>query len=204
MKQASLQKTTTIISWILLVQLCLLVVIFWGNPRKIPEYLGFVAGGWGNLWAWLLAVATVIVYVWDASRIGAVREYMFKLDTLKIIAVVGAIAAGILEEVIFRRLVMDFLDARGHGYPLQVVVSALTFGIAHLVWGARSWSAAVNAVISTAMLGAALAIVYIVGGRSLAPCVLAHMLVTALIEPGMVHAAVQDRLGLWNEKSAEP
>lgn len=203
MQQASLKKTASIISWILIAQVSLLVVIFWDISGDVPRYLGFISGGQGNLWAWLLAAVTVIIYVGDASRMQPVREYMFKFDTLKIVAVMGAIAAGILEEVIFRKLVMDFLHARDYGYLLQVVVSAISFGIAHVVWGARNWSAGVNAVISTSLLGAALAVVYIVGGRSLAPCVVAHILVSALIEPGMIHAAVQDRIGTWKEKPAE-
>jgi hypothetical protein len=45
------------------------------------------------------------------------------------------------------------------------------------------------------------AVVYIVGGRSLAPCIVAHFVISALIEPGLVLAALKDRLGYWRERT---
>lgn len=44
--------------------------------------------------------------------------------------------------------------------------------------------------------------VYLLADRSLAPCVVAHFLISALIEPGLMHAAVQDKIGIW--RSREP
>lgn len=70
---------------------------------------------------------------------------------------------------------------RGLSPTLQVVASAVAFGLVHALWGFKSFAAGVNAVLSTTLLGAALAIVYVVGERSLAPCVVAHILITALI-----------------------
>jgi len=47
----------------------------------------------------------------------------------------------------------------------------------------------------TALLGGALAIVYVIGGRSLAPCVAAHFAINALLEPGLVLAATRREMG---------
>jgi hypothetical protein len=41
----------------------------------------------------------------------------------------------------------------------------------------------------------ALAIVYLVAGRNVAPCVAAHFLINAFIEPGLVLAAVRGEMG---------
>ena len=60
--------------------------------------------------------------------------------------------------------------------------------------------AGINAALSTAALGLALAIVYLLGERSLAPCIVAHVIVTALIEPGLLISAQRDRLGVFSEK----
>jgi hypothetical protein len=45
------------------------------------------------------------------------------------------------------------------------------------------------------LLGLALGAVYLASDRSLAPCIVAHFVITALIEPGLVLAAVRDQLG---------
>ena len=75
---------------------------------------------------------------------------------------------------------------------MQIACSAVAFGIAHGTWGLLGGSvhAAIGAAIATTILGAGLAIVYLVGRRSLAPCIAAHFLIDAVIEPGLLLAAV--------------
>ncbi|MEO6807451.1 MAG: hypothetical protein ABI286_04210 [Edaphobacter sp.] len=56
--------------------------------------------------------------------------------------------------------------------------------------------AGAGAVLATGTLdSAALAVVYPASGHSLAPCVAAHVLLTALVEPGLVLAAVAGEMG---------
>ena len=88
---------------------------------------------------------------------------------------------------------MDALNNSGYGPIVQVLASGLAFGIAHLIWGIKNFKAGLNAMVSTSALGAALAVVYLVGDRSLAPCVVAHIVVTALIEPGLVLAGFDEK-----------
>jgi len=195
-----MKQTHYILIGLIAIQGALLGLMFSGAPSRLPSYLGFAAGLHGTLVAWILATITVVAYVWSAPTIAAVRKWLFRADRLKRLAVISAIMAGVLEEVIFRKLLMDALMERGFGPVVQVTTSALAFGLTHAIWGLKSLAAGVNAVASTAILGAALAIIYLAGGRSLAPCVVAHTLITALIEPGLILAAVTDRIGVFREK----
>jgi membrane protease YdiL (CAAX protease family) len=171
------------------------------NPAVFFMYLGFAPRLTGTWLAWGLALVISALYVWSTRSIGDVREHMFRPSGLKAVAVVTALVAGIVEEVIFRRWVMDYLDQAGYGVVVQVLASGLTFGLVHLLWGIRNLAAGVNAALSTGLLGIGLAVVYLVGGRSLAPCVVAHFVINALIEPGLMLAAVKDRLGYWGERA---
>jgi membrane protease YdiL (CAAX protease family) len=181
------------------IQAAIIAIMFSGNPTRIPEFFGFAAGRQGNALAWILAAITAVAYVWSASSLSDVKRYLYRPDLLKLIAVVAAVMAGIIEEVVFRKLVMDALQARGFGSVMQIAASALSFGIVHLAWGIKNIAVGINAALSTTILGAALAVVYIVGERSLAPCVVAHVLISGLIEPGLMLAAVSGRIGLWRE-----
>lgn len=196
----SFVRTRRIITWIVVIQVALLILMFGRAPERVPAFLGFVAGAQGSVLAWILAALTAIAYAWSAASISTVRAYMFKLDGLKALAVLAAVGAGVIEEVVFRKLLMDYLLAQGYGPVTQVAVSAIAFGVVHVVWGVKSRAAAVNAVVSTTLLGAALGVVYLVADRSLAPCVAAHVAIDVLIEPGLMLAAVQDRLGYWRER----
>jgi hypothetical protein len=44
---------------------------------------------------------------------------------------------------------------------VQALLSGLSFGAVHLLWGAKNVAAGINAIISTSILGSALAILYI-------------------------------------------
>jgi len=195
-----LSRTQRILLSLLVIQAAILAIMFAGNPSRIPEYLGFAVGMQGTGLAWALAAVTTVAYVWSASSLSDVKHYLLRPDRLKLIAVLAAVMAGIIEEVVFRKLVMDALQTRGFGSAVQVAASALSFGIVHLAWGFKNLAAGINAALSTTILGAALAVVYIVGERSLAPCVVAHVLISGLIEPGLMLAAVSGRIGLWRER----
>ena len=197
---AARATTRRIVGLTLLAQLTVLAVLFAGGPARAPAYLGFVEQPPAPTLAWMLALATVVAYVGSAATISTVRETLFRLDRLKALCIAAALAAGIVEEVVFRKLLRDFLHGQGAGLTVQITASALAFGLAHIVWGLKSRAAAVNAVLSTTLLGAALAIVYLAAARNLAPCVVAHFLITALIEPGLIIAGVEDRLGFWRER----
>jgi len=120
----------------------------------------------------------------------------FSAILLKFLAVLVAIGAGILEEVMFRRWTMNWLMAHGYGAIVQVLGAGLLFGLLHAVWGlmGRSVHVAASAMLSTGLLCLMLGIVYLLSGRSLAPCIVAHFLINLAIEPGLVLAATRGEM----------
>jgi membrane protease YdiL (CAAX protease family) len=168
------------------------------SPGRLLSYLGFGPAATAGWLGWAAAALVAATYVWvSADRLPAVRENLLRPTLLKALAVVAALTAGVLEEVVFRKWLMDALQRHEMGALGQVLLSGLAFGLAHGVWGlmGRSLRAASGATIATGLLGAALALVYLLSGRNLAPCVAAHVLISALIEPGLVLAATRGEMG---------
>ncbi len=114
---------------------------------------------------------------WSLFRIGA--------------AVAMAIIGGVFEESIYRGFVIERARALGLPVALQVILSGLLFGAAHVGWGALGGGgfalyAAIGAVVSTGVLGTLLAIVYLLGGRSIAPSMTAHAVINLAVEPWLI------------------
>jgi len=158
---------------------------------KFLVYLGFAVGRYGTALGWWLALALTAFFVAYCARFPSVRANLVKPSWLKLLALPMALAAGVLEEAVFRGTLMNLLEHRGAGVALQVLASGLVFGLAHGIWGlfGRSPRAALGATLATGLLGIGLALVYLAAERSLLPCVAAHTVIDAFIEPGMVLAA---------------
>ena len=170
-----------------------------GRETHIPflKDLGFLSGPGGNAWAWVLALVLAVGYIAFSMRgIPLVAQHWRAISWLKGLSILAAIAASVVEEAFFRRMIMHAVLRAGGEVWLQVAVSGLTFGIAHGMWGLLKGSlhVALGAAIATTVMGTGLAFVYVVGGRSLAPCIAAHFLVTAVIEPGLMLAAVSGKM----------
>jgi uncharacterized protein len=163
---------------------------------RFVHYLGFAPGKLGSVSGWIAAAVVTVVFVKFAMRLPSVRENLVRPSFLKLLGLAVAISAGILEEVMFRRWPMNYLQERGWGVVVQIASSGLLFGLLHGVWGlmGRSIRAAIGATLATGFLGVMLAIVFVLGGRSLAPCIVAHFLINALIEPGLVLAATRGEM----------
>lgn len=167
------------------------------NPAGFMRYLGLAPGLLGDPLGWLLAALVTAVFVHHGARMPSVWANLLRPSWLKLLALPMSLAAGILEEAVFRRLLMDSLQARGFGVASQILVSGLAFGAAHGIWGllGRSWRAALGAAVATGVLGAGLAGAYVLAGRSVAACVVAHFLIDALLEPGLVLAVLRGEMG---------
>jgi hypothetical protein len=139
------------------------------------------------------------------SLCSSVCENLFRPSYLKLLAIALAIGSGILEEVMFRRWTMNWLMAHGYGAVVQVLGAGLLFGAVHGVWGlmGKSFRAAIGATVATGFLGIMLGIVFLLAGRSLAPCIVAHFVINLLIEPGLVLAAARGEMGSVRVKHAE-
>lgn len=166
----------------------------WLNP------LGF--GEWTDVpvVAWVTAIATAIFFATFSIRgIPAVRATWRELSWLKFLSLWAAAGAAVVEEALFRRVIMDGVAGLGGNLLLQVLASALGFGLAHAIWGLIKldlW-VAVSSVAATTIMGLGLAVVYLLAERNLAPCIMAHFLITATIEPGLIMAAITGR---WDRK----
>jgi membrane protease YdiL (CAAX protease family) len=110
-------------------------VVFLALPALRPflVWLGFLPGRhtpgrWGYPAALLVAA---LFTVFSAYRLPSVRANLVRPSSLKLLAIAVAIAAGILEEIAFRSLLMNSLHNAGVGPTLQVLASALGFGVVH-------------------------------------------------------------------------
>jgi hypothetical protein len=102
----------------------------------------------------------------------------------------------------FRRWVKDTLMSEGLAFVIQVITSGVAFGLAHASWtllARRDLKFSLPAVISTSILGVFLAIIYLVGGRNLGPCIFAHVMINVVLEPWLMLSAVS---GKWRIKQA--
>lgn len=164
---------------------------------RFIRYLGFAPGMTGDLGGWIAAVLATVIFVAFALRLPSVRENLFRPSFLKLLALALAVASGILEEVMFRRWTMNWLMGQGYGAVVQVLGAGLLFGVIHGIWGlmGKSLRAAIGATVATGFLGLMLGVVFLLAGRSLAPCIVAHFLINLLIEPGLVLAATRGEMG---------
>jgi membrane protease YdiL (CAAX protease family) len=123
-----------------------------------------------------------------------------EISFFKLVGLFSGLVAGIIEELAFRRWFMDLIMHQGIGIVPQIIFSGLVFGIAHVSWSlfGHKKKIGIGAAIATTLLGVSLAIVYIIGQRNIGPCIVAHCLISMILEPWIMLAAVS---GQW--KSVE-
>jgi hypothetical protein len=168
-----------------------------GRPSGFLRDLGFRSGPSGTFLAWSLGIAIAGLYsAYAIRRIPLVRRYWRAVSLVKLVGVLVAISAAVVEEAFFRRFLMDALLRAGWPDALQVIASGVVFGMAHASWALVTGHVlvGVGAMIATGALGAGLALVYILGDRSLAPVIVAHFVVTATIQPGIMFAAFSGQM----------
>lgn len=141
------------------------------NPRRFFHYAGVDKASAPGVLGWISALLVIIGFVHFSRRLPSVRDNLFRLSWLKVLAVLVAVASGFCEEMIFRKWLMDLLQHKGYGPILQVAGSALAFGLVHAVWGLMRGSlrAGLGAMIATGGLGLALALVYVASHRIVLP-----------------------------------
>jgi uncharacterized protein len=168
------------------------------------HFLGFHAPHSAPLGGWMLAAGVVILFCAASMRgYPLIREHVFDWGTIKLVAVIFAFFSGVMEEVWFRMLIMNWAQSHGHGPAAQVAYSALIFGGAHAVWGipARNFKVALGSMIATGLLGGALAFVFLASDRVVAPCIWAHVTINLVIEPWLLLAAMTRGLRSQDEKA---
>jgi uncharacterized protein len=171
--------------------------LFW-YPIPLFQDLGFERGSIAPPLAWILATITAIAYVlYTMKVIPLVLAKQKEISWFKLLGILAALVGGIVEEVFFRRWIMDMFMKGGFSPVLQVVISGIAFGLVHASWtllAKRNFKATLPAILSTSILGIVLAIIYLAGGRNLGPCIFAHVLINIVIEPWLMLSAVS---GKW-------
>jgi membrane protease YdiL (CAAX protease family) len=146
--------------------------------------------------AWALGAGVAVAYAALSMRsLPFIRRHALELGGLKLLAVLFALVTGTFEELFFRKMLMDGLAAHGSAVPAQVVLSGLVFGAAHGVWGliGGNLRAAFKSMAFTTGLGLALAVVYVLAGRQVAPAAWSHILINLAIEPWLLLAVMNLR-----------
>ncbi|WP_054837518.1 CPBP family intramembrane glutamic endopeptidase [Metallosphaera hakonensis] len=110
----------------------------------------------------MLTLIIALAYSGLELQIPSVGEYAFQLNDLKVIAVLTAVVAGFVEEIVFRGFVVTL--TREKGVLRSTLLSACLFGLAHLEWG-------FGGVLGTFLLGLGMAYV-MYSGRSVIPCII--------------------------------
>ncbi|MFB2580955.1 lysostaphin resistance A-like protein [Herbiconiux sp. P15] len=162
----------------------------------LPDPARFV-GSMGEVSAvpalgWVLAIVVAIVYsAYTLWAVPTVRVIAVERSWFRLLAIPLALLSGVLEEMFFRRVVMDALAFYEVPLLLQIVLSAALFAVVHGVWVlfARSWRIAVPVLGSTFALGVMLSLVYVASDRVVIPAMLAHVAINLVIEPGLLHSA---------------
>ncbi len=171
--------------------------LFW-HPIPLFQNLGFERESIAPPLAWILATITAITYVlYTMKAIPSVLAKQSEISLFKLLGILSAVVGGIVEEVFFRRWIMDMFMSGGINPILQVVISGVAFGLAHTSWtllAKRDFKVTLPAILSTSILGIFLAIIYLSGGRNLEPCIFAHVLINIVIEPWLMLSAVS---GKW-------
>jgi hypothetical protein len=161
----------------------------------------------GTVLAWVASALVMAGYVARAaSRSPVIRTYAFAPGSwhpflgVRLLAVPMAFVTGFFEEAFFRKAIMDAAERHGLDAVLQVVISALVFGVVHSIWAVfgGKFRAALAIVMATSFLGGLLAVVYLIGGRSIGPCIAAHIGLNLFLEPWMV---ISSATGSWGKQS---
>lgn len=167
-----------------------------GNTPHFLRDLGFLSGPRGTPLAWIMGIIVAIVYAGYTVRNNPfVREHWRALSLLKLLGIIAAVGAAIVEEAFFRRLLMDYLMHAGWSNVFQVIMTGVVFGLAHGIWGIATgrFYIGFGVTIATGLLGVALGIVYLLGERSLAPVIVSHFIITATIQPGIMFSVFSGR-----------
>jgi hypothetical protein len=169
-----------------------LILLWLVGSRRGLAWVGLRTIGPARAWVGAAAIAAGWVFlVWNGVLAGTAGFDELSLWRFSLALGAGLIG-GACEEIMFRGVAIQSLaEARAPRW-LQVASGTFLFGLAHLGWAAISGNLAVGigAAVFTSILGLALSLLFLWGGRSLWPCLAAHAAINLLIEPWLVFAVM--------------
>jgi len=209
---ADRRKTAWILGTATLIMFSPLAMVLAGYSIPMFKNLGFERDSIAPPLAWILATITAIAYVlYTMKAIPLVLAKQKEISLFKLLGILSAVVGGIVEEVFFRRWTMDMLMSRGVATILQVIISGVAFGLAHTSWilAKGDFKFTLPAILSTSGLGILLAIIYLLGGRNLGPCIFAHVMINVVIEPWLMLSSVSGKwraqaVGIEDENIIQP
>ncbi|MEK4439231.1 CPBP family intramembrane glutamic endopeptidase [Paenibacillus sp. FSL K6-2862] len=180
-------------------------LIYWyfGNPEEfIERRLGINPESFNNPYVWILALIIAAGYiVYTAKVIPFVRAHLTTFSWLKVIGIWAALVSSTVEEILFRHVLMDWFNELELSIVIQVLASGIIFGIAHGAWIMLrgEFRIALPVILSTAVLGCLLAVLYVIADRNVLAPIIAHILINVMIEPWLMLSAVT---GKWDSEEA--
>jgi membrane protease YdiL (CAAX protease family) len=151
----------------------------WGKPTTAA------ALGLGVLFAFALLGLGYM----NNKRLG-VEFPLDRIDFLRISAAVLTAFAGFVEEIGMRGVLMTELAKIKTRTWLQILISGLCYAIYHSLQFLTSPVQFIQSMAVSTLLGVILAGIYVLGGRSLTPCILSHGLANLLGEPYILMGAL--------------
>jgi membrane protease YdiL (CAAX protease family) len=165
--------------------------LVWGMHRRGRSLIGigfpgFAARPKGYLAAIVVGCVYCVATIWANP---SVAPWIYRPSFLKLLAIVTACMAAVFEETFFRGYLMTAMKDAERGTAAQLLASGVLFGMLHGLWGLanpHSVVAFIMPILWTTTLGFGFAAAYLIGGRKLAPVILAHALVDIILEPGLL------------------
>lgn len=193
-EQKTMRSAAILLAGISLFMTFFIVLWSWNNPAGFIRYIGIDPSALKIPGAWILAAAAAVGYIVCTARmIPTVRRNLFRFKgALKWIAVYAAFTGGIVEETVFRRMLMEWLADNGINTLWQIGISGVAFGLVHISWGLLGGISRIGAgsVLATTVLGLLLALVYVVAARNVLPAIAAHTLINLFVEPWLIVHAI--------------
>lgn len=191
------RKSAIVLTGIALPLTITLLFRFISDPENFfSEFLGIHSNVFNNMSIWIYTSFIILVYIlYTLKVIPFVREKLFTFSWFKVIGIWTALTSSTLEEILFRQRLMDWLMNLGLSIGIQILLSAIVFGLAHSAWILLRGEIkiAFPVIASTAVLGGALAVLYIYSGRQVFPPIVAHVVINLFIEPWLILAAVSGK-----------
>lgn len=152
----------------------------WGKPTSAAALVLGV----------LFAFALLGLCYMNNKRLG-VEFPVGRIDFLRILAaVLTAFAGGFVEEIGMRGLLMTELARIRTRTWLQILISGFCYAIYHSLQFLTNPVTFIQSMAVSTLLGGILAGIYVLGRRSLTPCILSHGLANLLGEPYILMGAL--------------
>ena len=136
-EQKTMRSAAMLLAGISLFMTFFIALWSWNNPAGFIGYIGIDPSALKIPGAWILAAAAAVGYIVCTARmIPTVCRNLFRFKgALKWIAIYAAFTGGIVEETVFRRMLMEWLADNGTNTLWQIGISGLAFGLVHISWG---------------------------------------------------------------------